>query len=305
MNRDAGHAGSPRATGAAGKPPGSSAIRRSPVVLSAVPAATEVRDGWNVVLRYENEGSRGGKLRRRRLAGRPPGLSTSVIGAAGDFQDAGHRYPYAHGPARPPAIRPSRGAPAPRHQPDEPDRRVAIWHLGEGVPPATPPETPFTETTDGHCMLAFVGRGGPPPHWKHLTPLDLFDPARPTPFLTQGPVLHVPMSGGDIRPRAGRDDLRARLRGEVLPGRCWRPARSRDSGPAVRRRSGGRLRPYSPAYPPAPRKRPHSPSRSTATPRRYEENTMTRAPSKTTASDPFASDPGSHAPRQDPRLRGG
>ena len=27
---------------------------------------------------------------------------------------------------------------------------------------------------------------------EHLTPLDLFDPARPAPFLTQGPVLHVP-----------------------------------------------------------------------------------------------------------------
>ena len=69
--------------------------------------------------------------------------------------------------------------------------QVAIWHLGDGPPPPTPPETAFTETTDGHCMLAFVGPEVPAV-LEHLTSLDLFDPARPTPFLTQGPVLHVP-----------------------------------------------------------------------------------------------------------------
>jgi len=40
-------------------------------------------------------------------------------------------------------------------------------------------------------MLAFVG-GGVPGVLEHLTSLDLFDPARDMPFLTQGPVLHVP-----------------------------------------------------------------------------------------------------------------
>ena len=33
---------------------------------------------------------------------------------------------------------------------------------------------------------------GVPEVLEHLTPLDLFDPARATPFLTQGPILHVP-----------------------------------------------------------------------------------------------------------------
>ncbi len=69
--------------------------------------------------------------------------------------------------------------------------QVAIWHLGEGPSPAAPRDPGLTETTDGHCMLAFAGPGVPRA-LEHLTPLDLFDPARPTPFLTQGPVLHVP-----------------------------------------------------------------------------------------------------------------
>ena len=189
MNRDAGQAGSPRATGAAGKPPGSSAIRRSPVVLSAVPAATEVRDGWNVVLRYEDEGSRGGNSDGEgSQAG--PWLVDLSHRRRWDFQDAdiGTRTPMDL------PVPPQFGQVG-VHRPLVINRmnrtQVAIWHLGEGVPPATPPETPFTETTDGHCMLAFVGRGVPAA-LEHLTPLDLFDPARPTPFLTQGPVLHVP-----------------------------------------------------------------------------------------------------------------
>ena len=69
--------------------------------------------------------------------------------------------------------------------------QVAIWHLGDAPAPSPPPDPHLSETTDGHCMLALVGPGVPAA-LEHLTQLDLLDPARPAPFLTQGPVLRVP-----------------------------------------------------------------------------------------------------------------
>lgn len=157
----------------------STALRRSPVAFTATPAATEVRDGWPVVLRYEEEEGHGGPWlvdlshRRRwdfqdgRIASlRPMGLRVPV-----EFGQVGVRGPLV-------INRMNR-------------TQVAIWHLGADHPPEPPPETALTETTDGHCMLAFAGTGVPDA-LEHLTPLDLFDPGRPRPFLTQGPVLHVP-----------------------------------------------------------------------------------------------------------------
>lgn len=155
------------------------AFRRSPVDLPGTPAATEVRDGWTVVLRYEEEDRHRGPWlvdlshRRRwdfqdgRLAARRP-LGLRVPDAAGRVG--------IHGPLV--INRMNR-------------TQVAIWHLGPGRPSESAPESGRTETTDGHCMLAFAG-AGVPDVLELLTPLDLFEPNRPTPFLTQGPVLHIP-----------------------------------------------------------------------------------------------------------------
>lgn len=156
-----------------------SAFRVSPVSFGAPPAATESRDGWTVVLRSKGESGHPGPFivdlsHRRRW----------------DYQDgriATHR------PMQLPV--PERFGEVGVHGPLVVNRmnrtQVAIWHLGEGPPPSTPPATGFADTGDGHCMLAFVGEGVPEA-LEHLTPLDLFDPARPIPFLTQGPVMHVP-----------------------------------------------------------------------------------------------------------------
>ena len=159
-------------------------MRSSPVVFDAAPASTELRDGWNVVLRYEGEAAHGENSHHG------PRLIDLSHRPRWDFQDAGI------------GARTPMDLPVPRqfgevgvHGPLVINRmnrtQVAIWHLGEGPPRSTPRETGFTETTDGHCMLAFKGTGVPAV-LEHLTPLDLFDPSRPTPFLTQGPVLHVP-----------------------------------------------------------------------------------------------------------------
>ena len=155
------------------------AFRRSPVSFGARPAATESRDGWTVVLRYEGEDAHPGPF----------------------LVDLSHRRRWDYQDSRVATHRPM-GLPVPErfgdvgvHGPLVINRmnrtQVAIWHLGDGPPPPTPPEPGFTDTGDGHCMLAFVG-AGVPEVLEHLTPLDLFDPARSTPFLTQGPILHVP-----------------------------------------------------------------------------------------------------------------
>ena len=179
-----GHIGNPHRGGPGPTPdhPASGAalpLRRSPVDFDGTPAATELRDGWTVVLRYEDEDDHPG-----------PWLVDLSHRRRWDFQNR------------------DIAALTPMDLPVPPEygqvgihgslvinrmnrTQVAIWHLGEDPPPRTPRTHGFTETTDGHCMLAFVGPGVPQV-LEHLTLLDLFDPARPTPFLTQGPVLHVP-----------------------------------------------------------------------------------------------------------------
>lgn len=155
------------------------AFRRSPVSFGATPAATESRDGWPVVLRYEGEDDHPG-----------PFLVDLSHRPRWDYQDS---RVATHRPMQLPV--PERFGGVGVHGPLVINRmnrtQVAIWHLGERPPPPTPPEPGFTDTGDGHCMLAFVG-AGVPEVLEHLTPLDLFDPGREMPFLTQGPILHVP-----------------------------------------------------------------------------------------------------------------
>ena len=154
-------------------------MRRSPVDLPASAAATEPRDGWTVVLRYEGEERHGG-----------PWLVDLSHRRRWDYQDADI---VAQTPMDLPV--PPQFGEVGVHGPMVINRmnrtQVAIWHVGAGRPPAIPCDPGLTETTDGHCMLAFVGHGVCAA-LEHLTPLDLFDPSRATPFLTQGPVLRVP-----------------------------------------------------------------------------------------------------------------
>ena len=154
-------------------------FRRSPAPFDGAPAETELRDGWTVVLRYEDEDDHPG-----------PWLVDLSHRRRWDFQD---RHLAAQTPMDLPV--PEEYGQVGIHGPLVINRmnrtQVAIWHLGEEPPPPTPQVSGCTETTDGHCMLAFAGPGVPQV-LEHLTALDLFDPARPTPFLTQGPVLHVP-----------------------------------------------------------------------------------------------------------------
>ncbi len=154
-------------------------FRCSPVAFPAAPAEQEIRGGWNVVRRYlGEEGHSGpwlvdlshlrrwdyqdGKVETRIPLGLPVPREVGQVGVHGSVVIA-------------------------RMNPTQ----ASVWHMAPGPPPGTPSEACWTETTDGHCMVAFVGQGVSIV-LEHLSALDLFDPQRPRPFLTQGPVLRVP-----------------------------------------------------------------------------------------------------------------
>ena len=69
--------------------------------------------------------------------------------------------------------------------------QASIWHVGPGAAPPVPDGPHYTDTTDSHCWLALLG-DAVPEVLEGVSNLDLFDPARERPLLTQGPILHVP-----------------------------------------------------------------------------------------------------------------
>lgn len=69
--------------------------------------------------------------------------------------------------------------------------QLSIWHLDMHEVRELPADVGFTDLTEAHCMLAVVGRQTPAV-MEQVCNLDLFEPGRPMPFLTQGPVMHIP-----------------------------------------------------------------------------------------------------------------
>jgi len=163
--------------------PAPAAHRRSPVRFDAAPARTESRAGWNVVLDYESDRAPADALRQACLI------------------DLSHRarWDVQHRDIR--TVQPF-GIDVPRTPGDVAIRdglminrmngtQASIWHVGPDAPPAMPDGPHYTDTTDSHCWLALLG-DAVPEVLESVADLDLFEPARARPFLTQGPVLHVP-----------------------------------------------------------------------------------------------------------------
>ena len=154
--------------------------RRSPVRFDAEPQRRTTRDGWDVVLRYAEEGEGRGE---------GPWIVALSHRSRWDFQDRHLDRHHPLGlpvPASPGEVFVRDGIAINRMN----RTQVALWHLA-GARPAPPTGTSFTETTDGHCMVAFLGVATPSV-MEHLSSLDLFNPKAGWPRLTQGPVLHVP-----------------------------------------------------------------------------------------------------------------
>lgn len=175
--------GRPPRSGETPSQPAPAAHRRSPVRFDATPARTERRAGWTVVLDYESDRAPTDALRRACLI------------------DLSHRarWDVQHRDIR--TVRPF-GLDVPRTPGDVAIRdgmminrmngtQASVWHVGPDAPPAMPDAPHYTDTTDSHCWLALLGEGIREA-LESVTALDLFDPARERPFLTQGPVLHVP-----------------------------------------------------------------------------------------------------------------
>jgi len=175
--------GRPRRSGEATSQSAPAAHRRSPVRFDVAPARAERRAGWNVVLDYESDRAPADALRQACLV------------------DLSHRarWDVQHRDIR--TVRPF-GLNVPRTPGEVAVRdglminrmngtQASVWHVGPGAPPAMPDGPHYTDTTDSHCWLVLLG-DSVPEVLESITDLDLFDPARGRPFLTQGPVLHVP-----------------------------------------------------------------------------------------------------------------
>ena len=151
--------------------------RQSPIHFDHEASASTVRAGWNVVLEFANQGE-------------GPWLV-----------DLSHlqRWDYQH--AELDSCRPfGMDVPAKPGQAILQDKKlitrmnrtqVTIWNLASDDLPDMPEAMNVTELTDAHCMLAVLGNGTPQV-MEHVSNLDLFWPDRQMPFLTQGPIMHIP-----------------------------------------------------------------------------------------------------------------
>jgi hypothetical protein len=151
-------------------------LRQSPVSFEAVPVKTEERDGWSVVLEYEDEGS-----------------GPSVV-------DLSHRPRWDVQDAQIGGIQ-TLGVPIPKLPGqcvfekgfliNRMNRtQVSVWHL-DGPAPVFPDDAAFTDVTDATVFLTIFGQDLFAILEK-LSALDFLDPSREAPFLLQGPVSHVP-----------------------------------------------------------------------------------------------------------------
>jgi hypothetical protein len=151
--------------------------RQSPIRFDAVVAEVTEHKDWQVVLAYEDEKE-------------GPWLIDLSHRQRWDFQDidVGSKSPFGlQVPARPGQVSVQRGFLITRMN----GTQTAIWQLGQNEIEAAPDDTACTDMIDAHCMLAVLGAGAPRV-LEHLSNLDLFDPQRAMPFLTQGPVMGIP-----------------------------------------------------------------------------------------------------------------
>jgi hypothetical protein len=150
--------------------------RHSPVVFPAEPKKTEERDGWTVVLEYEEEGT-------------GPHLIDLSHRSRWDVQDTdlSNITPWdIHIPEKPGTSVYDKGILINRMN----RTQASIWHLS-GILQNPPEDNAFTEMTDAVTCLAIAGKGLFLIAEK-LCSLDLLDPKMVPPYLILGPFAHVP-----------------------------------------------------------------------------------------------------------------
>jgi len=151
-------------------------IRRSPVSFDSRPVKTEMRDNWTVVLEYEAEET-------------GPYVIDLSHSAKWDLQDTDLSQFRPSGvtiPQTPGQCAFQNGILINRMN----RTQAACWHLCK-TSPQVPEESAYTETTDATLLLALLGKDVFSIMEK-VSALDFISPERKTPFLLQGPILHVP-----------------------------------------------------------------------------------------------------------------
>ena len=149
--------------------------RYSPVKFKGTRARTRVRNGWEVVLEYEKEGTgpflvdlshigkwdvQGEDLPSLRPAGLTIPADSEQCLLTGDFLLNLIKWNWA-----------------------------TIWHFSEEMPDFAK-EYAFTNVTEAYALLALAGKEVFSVLEK-LSSLDLFSPDRKPPFLTMGPIAHI------------------------------------------------------------------------------------------------------------------
>jgi hypothetical protein len=164
-------------------------LRKSSVLFNAQPAATEPRDGWDVVLEYKGETA-------------APQIIDLSHRNRWDVQDGdlnrlkpwGRKIPETSGESSY-----DRGLLISRMN----RTQAACWHLA-GDPLDEPGETPFTNITDGQMMVALIGAESFAIMEKAVA-LDFeASPFKP-PRLYQAPVFHVPAQVVHVGAGNGRE----------------------------------------------------------------------------------------------------
>lgn len=145
------------------------------MALPKTPARTELRNGWEVVLEYEDEGTgpflidlshigkwdvQGEDLPSLRPAGLAIPKDSEQCLLTGDFLLNLIKWNWA-----------------------------TIWHFSVDMPEFAD-EFAFTNVTEAYALLAMMGREAFSIMEK-LTSLDLLSPERKPPFLIMGPVVHI------------------------------------------------------------------------------------------------------------------
>ena len=150
-------------------------LRQSPLKIPASPSETDTRDGWEVVLEYEDHVNGLFLIDLSHISKwdvqstnfsqiRPLGLAIPATSGDCTLQNG---------------ILISLMTPT----------QAAVWHLLGGRH-GIPPESAYTDVTDGYALMAFLGENVFSLMEK-VTPLDLCPSANEPPFLLLGPLLHV------------------------------------------------------------------------------------------------------------------
>lgn len=149
--------------------------RYSPIIFSATPARTDIRNGWEVVLEYKDEGNgpflvdlshigkwdvQGEDLPSLRPAGLAIPADSEQCLVTGDFLLNLIKWNWA-----------------------------TIWHFSVDMPDFAD-EYAFTNVTEAYALLMITGRNTYSTMEK-VSSLDLLSPGQKPPFLIMGPVCRI------------------------------------------------------------------------------------------------------------------